>query len=171
MRALQVGKYSNTIQDLVLPWSYKAGSGIIPTPAKEFFNEKLPPNAQLPVRGVDQEVPAEEPRPTSPGTSRSARPTPRRLQQQLVRGEAGREGDHARSRSGCARPGTIRLTQMAAYDKHGNVMPVKFHLSLYDNNAVASDSMPQFPGLACRRAWLSRTTWRPADRRRKWPAR
>jgi hypothetical protein len=56
-----VGKYSNTIQDLVLPWSYKAGSGIIPTPAKEFFNEKLPPNATFPFEEWTTKYPPKNP--------------------------------------------------------------------------------------------------------------
>ena len=43
--------------------------------------------------------------------------------------------------------GSIRLTQIAAYDKDGNVLPVKFHVSLYYVNSVAVDSMPQFPVL------------------------
>ena len=41
--------------------------------------------------------------------------------------------------------GAIRLSQLAAYDKDGNVMPVKFHLSVYDNNSTSSGSMPRFP--------------------------
>ena len=45
-----------------------------------------------------------------------------------------------------AQAGSIRLTQLAAYDKDGNVLPVRFHYSVYKNNSVAPNSMPKFPG-------------------------
>jgi len=35
--------------------------------------------------------------------------------------------------------GTIRLSQLAAYDRDGNVMPVKFHISVYKLNGVAGN--------------------------------
>ena len=42
--------------------------------------------------------------------------------------------------------GSIRLSQVAAYDLNGNVMPVKFHISLYTNSGINVSSMPEFPG-------------------------
>ena len=145
LHALQVGKYSNTIQDLVLPWSYKAGSGIIPTAAKEFFNEKITdPNAIFPFEEWTTKYPPKNPAyrpyyveigPTNPhnsnanwsSVSRDGQPTmaiPIRMSQ----------------------AGSIRLSQLAAYDRDGHVLPVKFHLSVYDSDGVAVDGMPQFPG-------------------------
>jgi hypothetical protein len=44
-----------------------------------------------------------------------------------------------------AQAGSIRLSQIAAYDKDGNVMPVKFHVSVYANNGSGPDAMPKFP--------------------------
>jgi hypothetical protein len=47
LRSLQVGKYSNTVQDLILPWSYEEGSGAVPMGSRKFW-EKLPQGAQFP---------------------------------------------------------------------------------------------------------------------------
>ena len=143
MRALQVGKYSNTIQDLVLPWSYQAGSGIIPTPAKAFFS-KLPENAVFPFEEWTKAHPPKDPSSqawyieigkTDPDNSNNNWSAVKRD------GKAIYSVPIRMSQAGA-----IRLTQLAAYDKHGNVLPVKFHLSIYDHNGIAADSMPQLPG-------------------------
>lgn len=145
VHALQVGKYANTIQDLVLPWSYSAGSGMLPLTAKEFFNEKLAPypDAQWPFEKYTKMYPPSNPDsssyyvkigPMDPNNStknwssvkRDGQPDmaiPIRLSQ----------------------AGTIRLSQVAAYDKNGNVMRVKFHVSVYMTDGIAVHGMPQFP--------------------------
>jgi len=144
MRALQVGKYTNTIQDLVIPWSYKAGSGIVPTPAKAFFNEKLPATATFPYQEWTRKYPPRNP---------SYRPW------YIEIGKTDRSNSNSNwssvKRDGSAtysipirmsQAGAIRLTQLAAYDRDGNVLPVKFHFSVYYSNGIAVHSMPQFPG-------------------------
>jgi hypothetical protein len=145
LRALQVGKYSNTIQDLVLPWSYKAGSGIIPTPAKEFFNEKLPENATFPFEEWTTKYPPKNPSyrpwyieigPTNTSNSSQNWSAVKRDNIQL-----------AAIPIRMSQAGSIRLSQLAAYDKNGNVMPVKFHLSVYSTNGTSANSMPRFPYL------------------------
>ena len=45
-----------------------------------------------------------------------------------------------------AEQGTIRLIQVAAYDEDGNVMPIKFHLSIYTASGINPSSMPMVPG-------------------------
>jgi hypothetical protein len=144
MRALQVGKYSNTIQDLVLPWSYQAGSGIIPTPAKEFFNEKLPTNATFPFEEWTKKYPPSNPS-FAPWYIKISKTDP----------DNSNNNWSAVKRNGKAvyaipirmsQAGAIRLSQLAAYDKNGNVLPVKFHLSVYNSNGIAINSMPQLPG-------------------------
>jgi len=141
LRSLQVGKYSTTIQDLILPWSYSAGSGIIPTPAKEFFNEKLPQDAEFPYEDFTTQFPPSNPAykpwyiqigPTDTdnanhnwsSTKRNNRPD-------------------AAIMIRMAASGSIRLTQLCAYDKDGHVMPVKFHLSVYYLSGVFATSMPE----------------------------
>jgi hypothetical protein len=143
MRALQVGKYSNTIQDLVLPWSYKAGSGIVPTPAQHFY-DKLPPTATFPFEEFTKRYPPKDPKsknwyieigPTDTADSSNNWSAVKRD------GQATMAIPIRMSQAG-----SIRLTQLAAYDKHGNVMPVKFHYSVYYSNGTAENGMPQFPG-------------------------
>ena len=143
IHSLKVGTDSNTIDDLVLPWSYKAGSGIVPLPAKDFY-AKLPANATFPFEEYTRLYPPKSPSyknfyirigPTDTSNSNN--------------------NWSYESRHGIAtacipirmgQVGTIRHSEMAAYDKDGNVMRVKFHLSVYDSNGIAVHSMPQFPG-------------------------
>src|SRR5262245_8215911 len=140
-RALQVGKYQNLIQDLVLPWSYQAGSGIVPQPAQNFFDQ-LPPDATFPFEKYTK-----------------ANPPSKHPNWYIKIGKTNTANSNQNwsciSRDGIptaaigirmSQAGSIRLTQVAAYDKDDNVMPVKFHLSVYDNNSIAVKSMPEFPG-------------------------
>lgn len=143
MRALQVGKYSNTVQDLILPWSYKEGSGCVPLESKEFFLEKLPSTAEFPFEDYTTQYPPSNP---------AYRPYYIRINPTNVNNSSknwsgvARDGQQIMSipiRMGQA--GDIRLTQFAAYDKDGHVLPVRFHVSVYYNNGVAYDAMPNFP--------------------------
>ena len=148
MRALQVGKYSNLIPDLVIPWSYTAGSGIVPTAAKEFFNEKLPDDATFPFETWTQKWPPKNPKsrpyyieigPTDRANSNNNWSSTKRASGSVT----------LRSASipiRMSQAGGIRLSQLAAYDKDGNVMPVKFHYSVYVTPSISIDSMPRFPG-------------------------
>ena len=143
LRALQVGKYSNTVQDLVLPWSYSEGSGCVPLGAKEFFNEKLPSTAEFPYEEFTRKYPP---------SNASSRPY-------YVRVNPTATDDSSKNWSGVPRNGSpilsipirmgqsgvIKLSQLAAYDKDGNVLPVRFHVSVYDNPGVGIKDMPKFP--------------------------
>jgi hypothetical protein len=144
LRALQIGKYSNTVQDLVLPWSYKEGSGVIPLGAKEFFTEKLPATAKFPYEEWTKAHP-----PSNPAYA-----------PYYVRLNPTDQSDSSNNWSGVAREGyaklsipirmsqngNIRLSQIAAYDKDGNVKKVRFHVSVYGNpGMVGADGMPRFP--------------------------
>lgn len=143
LRSLQVGKYSNTVQDLLLPWSYQEGSGCVPLGAKEFFLEKLPNDASFPYETFTQAFP-----PKNPNYSHY-----------YIRINPTNTTDATKNWSGAPRDGvsvesipirmsqagTVKLSQIAAYDEDGNVLPVKFHISVYRNNGVAADAMPKFP--------------------------
>ena len=146
MRALQVGKYSNTIQDLVIPWSYQAGSGIIPTPAKEFFTEKLAshPGATFPYEEWTRKYPPKNPsyKPWYIEIAKTDKANSNNNWSSVKRKNIATASIPIRM----SQAGSIRLTQIAAYDKDGNVMRVKFHASVYYVNSVAVNSMPQFPG-------------------------
>jgi len=143
VHALQVGKYQNTINDLIIPWDYRAGSGIIPTPAKEFFAQKLPSSATFPFEEWTRKHPPKDP---------ESAPYYIRIGPTDVNNSSNNwSGVVRENRMTMAIPirmgqaGTIRLTQLAAYDRDGNVMPVKFHFSVYYGNATAADGMPKFP--------------------------
>jgi len=145
VRALQVGKYQNLTQDLVLPWSYTEGSGVLPSGgglnATEFFMERIPSTAEFPYEEWTRKFPPKRypnyyvrigPTNTTDSTKNWARrpdstglalPIPIRM----------------------AQAGTIRLSQIAAYDKDGNVLPVRFHVSIYANNGSGPGAMPKFP--------------------------
>lgn len=136
MRALQLGKYSNTIQDLILPWSYQAGSGMIPLESKNFFLKKVMDGDEFPYEKLTRQYPPSNP---------SYRPWYLRV---------GPMDDQNSSKNWCGdvaipirmgQAGTIRLTQIAAYDKHGNVMKVKFHVSIYTGIGVTPSNLPHFP--------------------------
>jgi hypothetical protein len=142
MRALQVGKYSNTVQDLLLPWSYAEGSGCVPTASRELFMERMPSTAKFPYEEFTRQYPPKNPayRPyyvrinptTTTDSSKNWAGVPR-------------DGSAALSIPiRMSQSGSIRLSQFAAYDKDGNVLPVRFHVSVYGNPTVGPDSMPKF---------------------------
>lgn len=138
--ALQVGKDSATVQDLLMPWSYANGSGCIPQGSKPFFLEKLPADAAFPYEEYTTQYPPSNPAYAPyyikiPGVSRTDSKknwsaTPRDGQARLaipIR---------------MAQAGTVKLIQIAAYDKNGHVLPVKFHLSFYTVNTTGPSDMP-----------------------------
>jgi hypothetical protein len=142
-RALQVGKYSNTIPDLLLPWSYEAGSGIIPTGAKEFFGKKITdPRATFPFEEWTKKYPPSRYKPYYIEITKTDRNNSNNNWSAITRN--GQQLMAIGIRMGAQ--GNIRLSQLAAYDKNGNVLPVKFHMSVYGNNGVGVAVAPQFPG-------------------------
>lgn len=144
VRLLQVGRYSNTVQDLIKPWSYVDGSGIIPSggtqDATELFHDKIPSNAQFPWEEWTRKYPPKK----YPGyyikiDAASANATDN--WSGVKREGIARAGIPIKM----AQAGTIRLSQIAAYDKDGNRMKVKFHVGIYGNSGVSPSSMPMVP--------------------------
>ena len=149
VRLLQTGRYSVTIQDLIKPWSYSDGSGVIPSGGKqdatELFNKLMPTSAQFPWEEWTKKYP------------------PAKYPQYYIKIDR-KKANATQNWSGVARDGiavasipvkmsqagTIRLSQIAAYDLSGNVMPVRFHVGIYGNSGVNPQSMPMLP-----QAWLN----------------
>jgi len=139
LRTLQVGQYSLILQDVLLPWSTRAGSGIIPSgkpwSAVRFFNDILPSDAKFPYEKWTKKYP----------------PKNHRYWYIKARKRTWNNADEnwAVTASETAFPVTaaqaanIRLTEIAAYDKHGNVKKVKFHVSFYLNRGTNVKSMPR----------------------------
>lgn len=142
LRSLQVGKYANTVQDLVLPWSYSEGSGCVPRGSKEFFREKLPSTATFPYEEWTKKHPPKNQ--DSKGYYIRINPTNTNNSDKNWSGVS-RDGENIYAIPiRMAQAGTIKLTQLAAYDKDGNVMPVRFHYSVYAGNSVTPKAMPRF---------------------------
>lgn len=143
LRSLQVGKYSNTVQDLILPWSYKEGSGCVPLGSKEFYQEKLPANATFPFEEWTRKHPPSHP--ASKNYYIRINPADTTDSDKNWCG-VGRDGFQVMAIPiRMSQAGTIRLSQLAAYDKDGNVLKVRFHYSVYSNNGVTFEAMPSFP--------------------------
>lgn len=144
VRSLQNGKYSTTVQDLVKPWSYASGSGVIPSggtqDATEFFTKLIAPNAQF------------------PWTEWTTKYPPSKYPQYYIKLDP-KNADATKNWSGVLRDGvaaaaipiklsqagSIRLSQLAAYDAAGNVKKVRFHVGIYGNSGVSALSMPMIP--------------------------
>lgn len=134
LRSLQVGKYSNTVQDLLFPWSYELGSGIIPSggdaDATPFFRN-VSASDRFPYENLTRQFP-----PKTHGSYYIR--VPKNPSRQDSTGSWTRVGVPVRMSA----QGAIRLSQIAAYDSEGNVVPVKFHFSLYSTNGVSANDMP-----------------------------
>lgn len=152
---LQVGKarQSITVNDLVLPWSYEDGSGIMPAPAKDLFGlrETSFPWTDLtrlfPPRTHPHFYVTVEPDKKFSGTSAGWQ----RHYSDPTKAPIGNETTYRSIWSQAipvrlAQNGQIRLSQIAAYNQYGEILPVEFHVALY-NNTITVDSMPT-PGNA-----------------------
>jgi len=143
LRSLQTGKYSNTVQDLLKPWSYADGSGMVPTGSKEFFTKLIPDSAAFPWTDWTTKYP-----PKNPAYAKFYIKIPKA---NLTNAANNWSGDTANGIFKAAIPvkmsqaGTIRLSQIAAYDRDGNVLPVYFHASVYNNSGVSPRDMPRIP--------------------------
>jgi hypothetical protein len=143
-RLLQVCKFSTTVQDSILPWSYTQGSGIIPSggavDATDLFTKKMGSTEKFPWTSTTRKYPPKKypnyyikinPKSanadnnwsgiTRSGITKAAIPV--RMSQQ----------------------GTVRMIQLAAYDEDGNVMPVRFHAAFYGNSGISMSAMPRIP--------------------------
>ena len=147
LRSLKVGEYSNILQDLLKPWSNRDGSGVVPSgkhyDATRFFNEILPTDAKFPYEEWTKKHP-----PSAPHS--------RGFYMKVPQANKKNANDNwgADTRAGkkafafpvkAAQAANIRLTQIAAYDRAGNVKKVPFHISFYLNNGTNVQSMPRIP--------------------------
>lgn len=145
---LHAGRLSITINDLIKPWSYEDGSGIIPTPAKDLFSQKEAAEG-FPWRSLTQKFPPKD------YPQFYVKVAPRKkygVESCWQRTEHLAEPNEANYHPAwsqaivvkMAQAGTIRLSEIAAYDRNGNVLPVEFHVSVYDNTVDVSN-MPYPP--------------------------
>lgn len=141
-RMLIGGQYSPPIPDQLIPWNYAEGSGYIPS------------GPQYNSRRLFQDMPADVDFPWEEWTTQ--RPPGNKDWQKCYIGLRGKQSnstlnwatvhDRQGNRFGhpikMAQAGSIRLLQIAAYDKTGKVLKVPFHVSLYYAAGVNPDAMP-----------------------------
>lgn len=137
---MQGNKYSVTIQDLQFPWSYKRGSGFLPRPSQKFW-DSIPNGDLFPYRDHFK---------AKPPTSKKDQAWPSNITRHsdwYVRCNANAGYDeksqtyssHSKATKArwafapviTAERGTIRRTEAYVLDKHGNIIPCPFHMSLY----------------------------------------
>ena len=137
LRMLQVGKYNNLITDSMLPWSYLAGSGMIPKDSVKFFTQILKSTDVFPYENITTN-------PKYSPSNSSARPWYIKLDK-MDPNNANKNWTQTAIPIRMGQAGSIRLTQFAAYDKNGHVMKVKFHVSIYMGVGIVPSNMPAFP--------------------------
>lgn len=149
LHSLQTGSQGNLIQDLLMPWSYGNGSGSIPYAATTLYNampssERFPYSNDLSIPGNTPGWVQKFPPSRYPEYYVRIGPTDRHnstnnwANYSMVSGNAG--GPSIPILMSAA--GQASQIQIAAYDREGNVLPVKFHLSLYKSNGVQVANMP-----------------------------
>lgn len=143
IHALKVGTFAVTTQDMVKPWSYTEGSGIIPTTAKDGVNKKQSPSSRFPWTDFTKAYPPKK----YPGYYVKLNPASKKADDNW--------SGYTRSNIAKAavpvlvsQQGAIRLTQIAAYDENGDVMKVRFHVSFYGNSGTSVRDMPMVPKAA-----------------------
>lgn len=144
-RMIVAGQYQPPVPDQLYPWSYAEGSGYIPSNSA-FSAVKLfagMPNAlQFPWASWTAAHPPSNP--TWRNCYLRIGPTSRDATNNWFT-------QHTASGSGYGAPirmsqaGSIRLLQIAAYDKNGQIKKVPFHVSFYTVGGVNPRSMPKIP--------------------------
>lgn len=146
VRMLQVGKYSVTVQDEIMPWSYSSGSGVVPSDPATY-------DATMLFRTMPAGI-------QFPWTEWTTKHPPKNKSYAKYYIPLGKVSTNANnnwtgiSRDGkkvaaipirMSQSGQIRLSQFAAYDRDGYPVPVKFHVSLYSSSGTNYLSMPKIP--------------------------
>lgn len=138
VRLLTVGQYKPNIPDMLFPWSYADGSGFIPKTSTPLF-DGAPAGLDFPWEDWTAQRPPSDPQ----------------WRDCYIRiGPASENADHnwANRRASLtdfqafpvrmSQAGEARLVQIAAFDVHGQLLRVPFHVSFYRTNGVSYTSMP-----------------------------
>ena len=144
-RMLIAGQYAPPVPDQLYPWSYEEGSGYIPSNAA--FSS-VPLFSGMP---DDVEFPWTDWTRSRPPGDAKWRSSYLRLGPAKPNADLNWVTQHSPSGDNMGVPirmaqaGTIRMIQVAAYDKNGNVLRVPFHISFYTVGGVNPLSMPLIP--------------------------
>ncbi len=141
VRQLIGGQYNPPIPDQLLPWNYAEGSGYIPSGPE--FNalplfEGMPDDIRFPYEEWTTQRP-----PSDLSWRRCYIKIPARSSNADENwASSSSEGLRLAFPIKMAQAGAIRRLQIAAYDRNGAVMPVRFHVSLYYANGTGVMAMP-----------------------------
>lgn len=141
-RSLIGGQYTPPVSDELVPWNYAGGSGYIP---------HSPHYSCLPLfKDMPKDIffPWTEWTKLRPPKNKQWRNSYIRIGPKSPNANlnwAAHPDKHAAYRGfpiKLSQAGSIRLLELAAYDKDGNVLPVPFHVSFYYSNGVNYEAMP-----------------------------
>jgi hypothetical protein len=144
-RMLVAGQYKPPVDDQMLPWSYDQGSGYIPS------------NATYSSLRLFKDMPASVAFPWTDWTTLRPPRDPKWASSYLHLGPASSNADNnwfVQSQPNGARmgvpiqmaqAGNVRLLQMVALNRDGEVLPVPFHISFFYVGGVNPASMPLIP--------------------------
>lgn len=140
---LQVGKQSVTVQDLLKPWSYTEGSGVIPSGSKldatPLF-KKMEGGTTFPWTGFTAAYP---PKKYPQYYIKVSRKGPKASQRWQDNGWNGTRSQAVPIKA--AQTAEIMLSQIMAVDANGHPLAIPFHFSVYLNDGVTSTDMPLIP--------------------------
>lgn len=128
-KLLQLGRNSVTIEDIQAPWSYSHGSGCIPKPSVN-FKAYTSSTATFPFADMVQKYP------------------PRHYPHLYAHVDANNPDSKKRWTKVpilMSERGTIRRTELAAFDIDGNLLKIPFHMSLYYYKGISYAAMPHLP--------------------------
>jgi hypothetical protein len=169
IKALQVGKRSSMVNDLVMPWNNTAGSGYVPNQSKSMDRTSFSfPYSEDTTTAANQPINIYKPAYVSSeyGGTGTGKP---------IQGDTGSSGDfshyvrlkettltgkkpfyipvHAGASNRSARwgivpvllsqAGSIARTEFAVYDAYGNLAEVEFHVSAYEFMNIFINDMPR----------------------------
>lgn len=144
-RMLVAGQYQPPVSDLMMPWSYEGGSGVIPS------------NSTYNATQLFMSMPSDVSFPWTDWTTQHPPSSAQWKNSYLRLGPAQANADknwivqHTETGTDFGVPitmsqaGNVRLLQVAAYDVDGNLLPVPFHISFYYVGGVNVASMPRIP--------------------------
>jgi hypothetical protein len=139
-RMLVAGGYSPPVSDQLIPWNYAAGSGCIPSNKQQssyrLFRD-MPPSIKFPWT----EWTTKRPPKAAAWKNCYVRIGPANVN--ADKNWSSQPGSVGGVPIFLGQAGQIRLIQVAAYDRDGNIMKVPFHFSLYGVNGVNVQSMPK----------------------------
>ena len=140
-RMLTTGTWQPNIPDLLFPWSYEMGAGAVPFASDALFRG-IDTHEEFPWRNWVAAHPPKDPEWTDRYIHIGPRNANADLNWSAYASGSAQTWAHPVLLSAA---GSARLIEVAAYDRDGNVLPVGFHVSLWNSNSVNGTAGPIIP--------------------------